>query len=337
MNPNEFIETYNSNRNELIYFKWNGKHANELVDENIHFRRELLKYIESIDFNHIPGELLRDLIIAESQYAKESWGIYRHYYLIVENLLNQTGDLYLVDVIIAASFSFDTYCSTVAANPTELDFDAIIVEMKSRKEVSQDEVMRKTFDMGIDIFTSYKSKQSKVDEVADTITSNTKISTFLKIKKISKSILKAKGVNKVSNKKIKWIIISFAFFIIAVIAVKLIMAFGGDMVVSHNVSTFTSKSNVNGNVNLTIGTLKGTYKVHEYTIKTAGKVSIPYESTVESGNVTLQVVNKNLVQWEKVISPSSSGLIEFNGVSGSYSIQLVTEEAKKISVKLNLK
>jgi hypothetical protein len=141
----------------------------------------------------------------------------------------------------------------------------------------------------------------------------------------------------VINKRIKRVIISFAIFLIAVIAIKLIVAFGGDMVVSsHNVSTFTSKSNVNGNVKLTIGTLKGTYKVHEYTIKTTGKVSIPYESTVGSGTVTLQVVNMNLVQWEKVISPSSSGLIEFNGVNGSYSIQLVTEEAKKISVKLNL-
>jgi hypothetical protein len=141
----------------------------------------------------------------------------------------------------------------------------------------------------------------------------------------------------VSNKKLKWFILSFAIFIIAVTAIKLIVAFGGDMVVSsHNVSTFTSKSNVNGNVKLTIGTLKGTYKVHEYTIKTDGKVSIPYESTVGSGTVTLQVMNKNLVQWEKVISPANSGLIEFDGVKGSYSVQLVTEEAKKISVKLNL-
>ncbi|CAN7677507.1 hypothetical protein [Paenibacillus sp. LjRoot56] len=139
------------------------------------------------------------------------------------------------------------------------------------------------------------------------------------------------------NKRLKRVILSFAIFLIAVIAIKLIVAFGGDMVVtSHNVSTFTSKSNVNGNVKLTIGSLKGTYAVENFTIKTAEKVSIPYESTVGSGTVTLQVVNKNLVQWEKIISPANSGLIEFDGEKGSYSVQLVTEEAKKISVKLNL-
>ncbi|OAS16394.1 hypothetical protein [Paenibacillus oryzisoli] len=141
-----------------------------------------------------------------------------------------------------------------------------------------------------------------------------------------------------SNKRLKRLILSFAIFIIAMITIKLIVAFGGDMVAtSHNVSTFTSKSNVNGNIKLTIGTLKGTYVVHDFNIKTDGEIGIPYESTVETGTVTLRVMKSNLVQWEKVISPSSTGLIEFDGVKGSYSIQLATDEAKKISVKLQTK
>ncbi|NQX58413.1 hypothetical protein [Paenibacillus qinlingensis] len=183
MNPNEFIETYNSTQNEFIYFKWNGKHANELVDENIHFRRELIKYIESIDFNNIPGELLRDLIVAESQYAKEAWGIYRYYYLMVEKLLNQTGYQYLDDIVISGSLCFDTYCSTLRANPSELDFDVFITEINKRKEISQNELMLKAYDIGIAMYTGYMSRQSHINDESDIGFRNTKTSILLKLKK----------------------------------------------------------------------------------------------------------------------------------------------------------
>lgn len=139
------------------------------------------------------------------------------------------------------------------------------------------------------------------------------------------------------NKRLMLFIISFAIFILAVTTIKLITAFGGDFVVNHNVSTFTSKSNVNGNIKVSIGTLKGTYEIENFNIKTAGKISIPYEFTVETGTVTLQVIKSNMVMWEKVISPSTTGLIELEGVKGKYSISLLTEEAKKINMKLSLK
>lgn len=42
------------------------------------------------------------------------------------------------------------------------------------------------------------------------------------------------------------------------------------------------------------------------------------------------------VIWEKNISPVSNGVIEIESVKGSYSLELHTEDAKKIKVNLSL-
>ncbi|NEW06857.1 hypothetical protein GK047_12660 [Paenibacillus sp. SYP-B3998] len=165
MNAGKFIEEYSSNQVKYISFQWNGKHANEMVDDNLDFRREIIKYLESINYHNINGELLRDLLIAESQYAKEAWGIYRHYNLLAENLIRQTGKLYLDDFLISASLSFDTYCSTLAVDLTDIDIDEYIIEIYERRAMIQKENMIKTYDMGIDIFLSYKAKQSKANDL----------------------------------------------------------------------------------------------------------------------------------------------------------------------------
>ncbi|MEW9701869.1 hypothetical protein [Paenibacillus sp. SI8] len=186
MNASKFIEAYATDSVEYISFKWNGKHADELIDENLHFRREIIKYIESINYQNIHGNLLRDLLVAESQYAKEAWGIYRHYNLLVENLVRQTGTIYLDDLLEAASLSFDTYCSTLAADLTGIDIDKIIIEIKSRRTKIHDENILKMYDLGIDIFTSFKAKQNNLDNYMRGELNTSKSTIFKKLLRIIK-------------------------------------------------------------------------------------------------------------------------------------------------------
>ncbi|UKS29791.1 hypothetical protein LOZ80_13000 [Paenibacillus sp. HWE-109] len=166
MNVDEFIQTYTLSKADFIMFKWNRKHGKDLIDENLHTRREIIKYIESVNFQNVPGELLRDLLIAEAYYSKESWGIYRHYHRLAENLIRQTGATYLDDYLISAFLSFDTYCSTLVADLSGVEIDDYINEINVRKAnaTTNDQSMLKTYEKGIELFLSYKVNQNRENE-----------------------------------------------------------------------------------------------------------------------------------------------------------------------------
>ncbi len=125
------------------------------------------------------------------------------------------------------------------------------------------------------------------------------------------------------------------FFIIFGIVI-MVSIFTTIFLLSENVAVNTSKNTKDGNVQLSIGSLKGEYDVKTLTLdqEPEGKVAIPYEATVEEGTLVLTVDDSDGIVWEKEVSPSTVGSIEFEGSKGTYNISIYTEEAK--NVKLNL-
>lgn len=120
----------------------------------------------------------------------------------------------------------------------------------------------------------------------------------------------------------------FGFLIVGAITATAL--FFGD-----NVSINTSRIEINGNVDLSIGYLKGNHEVDVIEVTEEGSISIPYEATVQEGQLTLLVKHSGKVVWEKVISPADKGNIEFSGAKGTYYIQISTEEAKNIDMEIS--
>ncbi len=103
-----------------------------------------------------------------------------------------------------------------------------------------------------------------------------------------------------------------------------------------NIAINASKTTINGEVNLSIGSLKGYHEVETFEINEIpkGTITIPYEASVEEGEYIIYVEHSGETIWEDKISSSKSGVIKFEGEKGTYDISVYTEEAKKI--KLNI-
>lgn len=135
------------------------------------------------------------------------------------------------------------------------------------------------------------------------------------------------GAGKLHSKKWIWLAGGIVVFI---------AGFAGAMFLfADNVAINASKSMSNGNVEVSIGTLKGSYEVAEYDVTSGGILSIPYEAAVAEGIVSLTVEKGNEVLWKENIPASGEGNIEFQAEPGTYDIIIVTEEAKDVFIELS--
>lgn len=115
-----FIDNYSSETFDKIKFDWNGKHGDELIDNNLEFRLKLLEHISS-DIKDINIILIRDLYIELSKFGKEGFGAPKYFNILAEELLKRDYKEYLKDYIEGASKSMDTYLYSGRINiPTEL-------------------------------------------------------------------------------------------------------------------------------------------------------------------------------------------------------------------------
>lgn len=132
---------------------------------------------------------------------------------------------------------------------------------------------------------------------------------------------------------IRVIIILVILMVILPIGIFVTAFFLGD-----NIAINTSKTTINGDVKLSIGSLKGFYNVEtiELSEKMKETISIPFEASVEAGKLDIYVEHDGETVWEQAIVSSQNGLIEFEGKEGTYDINIYTEEAKKIKLTLSL-
>lgn len=124
------------------------------------------------------------------------------------------------------------------------------------------------------------------------------------------------------------------FLLAGVIGVITIIFVGAMMLFADNLAINASKTEVNGHVIVSIGSLKGSYLVDDVRVIEEGMVGIPYRAIVEEGDLLLVVESGGDVVWEDKVSPQTEGMIQFYGGEGRYQIRLYTEHAEDINLEV---
>ncbi|MCY7979946.1 hypothetical protein [Bacillus inaquosorum] len=136
------------------------------------------------------------------------------------------------------------------------------------------------------------------------------------------------------NKRMLIIAVSIGSAVAIVTTVVLILIFS--LSSGTNSALMVSKTEINDDVQLSIGTLRGEYEVSDFTVSESGGISIPYEAKVKDGKYMLVVKKSDEEVWRQEVMASEQGSIEFTGDKGHYKICIQTEEAKDVSVHLSL-
>ncbi|WP_201007026.1 hypothetical protein [Paenibacillus glycanilyticus] len=136
-------------------------------------------------------------------------------------------------------------------------------------------------------------------------------------------------IGKSKSKFRFWILL--ALFIMTVVVINVASKYAD----GTNVAVSTVKTEINGKLSLKIGSLKGTYKVDDFSVAEAGSVSIPYEASSEEGTFILKVSHDDETVWEKTVASKETGSIDFEAVQERYQITVETESAKKLVIKLS--
>ena len=93
-----FIASYDLADESRIAFAWNRKHAADLQDVNLDFRRAVVKEVLARP-EGASVELLRALVDAETALAKEAWGTTLWVHTLAELLLIRGGVEYVKDFL----------------------------------------------------------------------------------------------------------------------------------------------------------------------------------------------------------------------------------------------
>ena len=128
--------------------------------------------------------------------------------------------------------------------------------------------------------------------------------------------------------------------IISIIAITLstLGIFAAAFLFGDNLAINAIKTTNNGEVKLSIGSLKGSYDIETINIMetSQGTIVIPYEASNDEGDLFLIVKHSNEIIWNNVVSPSSEGVIEIEREKGDYEISVYTEESKNVKVNISL-
>ncbi|MEO0481502.1 MAG: hypothetical protein AAF196_18685 [Planctomycetota bacterium] len=114
MDLDRFIESFSDGDVDCLRFAWNGEHGENLRDPNLELRRQVVDRVLT-EPNSASSELLRVLFEAETECAKEAWGVRRDLHLLAGALLKAGGRSTVKTFLIGRSMSMDTYieCSQI--------------------------------------------------------------------------------------------------------------------------------------------------------------------------------------------------------------------------------
>ena len=107
-----------------------------------------------------------------------------------------------------------------------------------------------------------------------------------------------------------------------------------------NVTTNTKKTEVNGKLNLSIGTLKGTYEVTDFHITQSGLMEFPVKASVDEGEYDFLIQKGDEVVLSQTINDYFESVASIDVEEGEeYTIVLKskTEKAKGIKIEVNLR
>ena len=118
-----FVLNYDHDRDfNKINFDWNGKHGNQLIDNNDNFRADVVLYIVD-NYDNVSEQidvgLLKDLYVEMAKSSKETWGVSRYYGNIAEFMLKKGRTKYVMDYLDGTCYGMDSYCGSAIINIDE--------------------------------------------------------------------------------------------------------------------------------------------------------------------------------------------------------------------------
>ena len=125
MDIEQFIRSYAGTDFREIEFYWNGKHGEDFEDLNMDFRMEVCEYLVK-DFSIAPDQLILDLYQELSRSSKQTWGVYQHYHLFAQEILNRGRTKYLLHYLQGAGRSFDTRLASARIKLTDEEKQEIL-------------------------------------------------------------------------------------------------------------------------------------------------------------------------------------------------------------------
>ncbi|MFZ5985867.1 MAG: hypothetical protein ACOYWZ_01920 [Bacillota bacterium] len=156
MEVKSFVSNYISEKDiENIEFKWNGKHAEEFEDFNQDFRFAVAEYIIENNCTDISLELVRDVFIAESEWAKEVWGTSKYFSLISECLLGKGDESIAKCFLEGFHKSFDTYACMHSITIEEHLAENYIKIFENLRMNETDEQLIKWLDSGKELMEKF--------------------------------------------------------------------------------------------------------------------------------------------------------------------------------------
>ena len=105
-----FVRCYTKVEQMKMAFAWNGKYAEQFIDDNSDFRRQVMTYCLA-NSEVVPTVLWRDIFLAEAEYSREAWGVIAEFSLLAQHLFISGGTAVLDDFVDGYYASFDTYVS----------------------------------------------------------------------------------------------------------------------------------------------------------------------------------------------------------------------------------
>ncbi len=102
----DYVLNYKEDDALQVMFNWNGKHSIDFVDHNQTFRKKVLDYYE-IEPEIFPVELVVVLYEAETELAKEAWGVNRIVSDLASDILERGGVKYITQYLKGWGRGFD--------------------------------------------------------------------------------------------------------------------------------------------------------------------------------------------------------------------------------------
>jgi len=131
----DFVRTYSPEAESQVAFAWNGKHADEFIDTNMQFRREVCDFFQD-DKRAFSLPLIAALFKAETLFAKEAWGVNRVVSGLAEELLERGGIEYLDLYLAGARCGMDAYLETGNITLSEPRCQELLDQCKANANVA---------------------------------------------------------------------------------------------------------------------------------------------------------------------------------------------------------
>jgi len=146
-----FVTQYRPEAADRIRFAWNGKRAAEFIDANQDFRFRVVEYVFANPGDASP-QLLSDLFRESANWAREAWGVPKHFADLGAALLSRGGEDLLPQFLSGFLESFDTFgaCHQMKLDPVLTRRLIQAVEERAAAASSAD---RRLWDAGQELFS----------------------------------------------------------------------------------------------------------------------------------------------------------------------------------------